>query len=222
MILQQLKNTWGCCFHKLVSQLNFKYGGLQRFTVKHSNNYWRECGIQPPEKCHYDIRVKALIQLNVQAGSNMDAFLVNTYACTPLTQYFTEASSCATFLYDRLISSKFCALKHHGKYCLELLQYSNRTDNLFSQAYHKCFITRSICTSDCKTTLQSLLDHAGCCLHLINDTESFSRYTTDILRYSLWNSCGIEPPSQCSSATQCRGFAVVSSIAVLIFLCFFF
>ena len=189
--------------------------------MKHSNNYWRECGIQPPETCHYDISVESTDPVECSSREQYGR-LFSEYVCTPLTQYFTEASSCATFLYDRLISSKFCALKHHGKYCLELLQYSNRTDNLFSQAYHKCFITRSICTSDCKTTLQSLRDHAGRCLHLINDTESFSRSTTDILRYNLWNSCGIEPPSQCSSATQCRGFAVVSSIAVLIFLCFFF
>jgi hypothetical protein len=81
MILQQLKETWGCCFHEIARGYYFHYWiNIEGFTTKNvSHNYWHLCGIQPPEKCHYDIAdIIPLIQLSVQPGSKKGILLANT------------------------------------------------------------------------------------------------------------------------------------------------
>ena len=140
--------------------------------------------------------------------------LSSEYYCTPLAQYFIEAKSCISEK-NHLRASQYCALKD-GKYCQELLHYSNRycAINLFTIRLSRNVLAPEISAAWVVKQHFShvLLDHAGCCLHLENDTESSSRHA-DILCYGLWNSCGIEPPqSQCSSAIQCRSFLMVSSM----------
>ena len=126
MILQHLKDTWGCCVHELMSTKNS--ASLVGFTVKyHSHNYWRLCGIQPPQTCAYDI--SPTITDPVEC-SNRDQFgqFISEYHCAPLPRFLSEAKSCAS-LYDN--TSEYCALKD-GRCCEVLLYYSNLTDNLYT------------------------------------------------------------------------------------------
>ena len=217
MILQQLKDTWGCCFHELANY--FSGYRLSRFTVEYSSNYWRDCGIQPPEMCPYDISLTAIDPV-VNECTNREQYghLFVEYYCDFIPQYITEANSRSC---TPQYSKEYCALKN-GKYCYELMVFSNRTHNLYAKADEVCSSSRDICTLDCKTMLQSLSDHAGCCLTIINRTDPYDLSRPDILRYGLWNSCGIEPPGQCSSATQCKSFLMVISIVVFIILCFLY
>lgn len=209
VILQQLKDTWGCCFHELAK--DYRYS-LQRFRVEDSyRSYWRLCGIQPPETCPYDI--SPMVTDPVECTSREQfGHLYNDYYCAPLPRFLNEAKSCVSLFADL---SEVCAIKD-GKYCAELY-YSNHTEN-FKKANRECPDTRDVCTVSCKTPLQSLRDHFGCCLHLENGTDPYITF----YRYGLWRSCGIEPPGQCSSIiTQLQsgsGFPVVSlsSIAFLI------
>ena len=139
---------------------------------------------------------------------------LSEYHCAPLPRFLSEAKSCAS-LYDHM--SEYCALKD-GRPCEVLLYYSNFTDNLYTRAFQKFPRTRDVCTVCCKTTLQSLHDHAGCCLHVDNGTDPDS-IVCSILCYGLWRSCGIEPPGQCSNITQLQygsGFPVVSSSSIII------
>ena len=99
-----------------------------------------------------------------------------------------------------------------------LLYYSNLADNLYTRAFQECPQTRDFCTVSYKTALQSLHDHAGCCLHVDNGTDPDSTYS-NLLHYGLWKSCDIEPPGQCSNITQLqqsdRSFPVVSLSSII-------
>ena len=85
MILQQLKATWGCCFHYVAQSHDFERGyHLKGFTTQnHSHNYWRSCGIQPPEKCHNEI---SEVTIDTAECTTMEQFghLLSEYKCTPL------------------------------------------------------------------------------------------------------------------------------------------
>ena len=195
-ILQQLKETWGCCFHEMAEARGWEYqydDHNNGFTMKnHTHNYWRSCGIQPPEKCHYDITD---ITIDPADCSTMEQHyhLYTEYICVSLPQFLSETKSCA-YLYYR--ASALCAMKD-GKRCQELLFFSNYTIKLFTKARQVCSRTSNICSLGCKSTLQFLRDHVGCCLNVDNGTDPDSIF----LRYGLWKSCGIEPPGQCASIT---------------------
>ena len=200
MILQQLKETWGCCFHAMVDSnehhWEFRSNRNSGFTTRnHSHNYWLSCGIQPPEKCYYDITD---ITIDLAECSTMEQFyhLYTEYVCVSLPQFLREAKSCA-YLYYR--ASALCAIKD-GKRCQELLFFSNYTWNLFAKAGQDCSRTSDVCSLGCKSTLQFLRDHVGCCLNVDNGTNTDS-IKNIYLRYGLWKSCGIEPPGQCASIT---------------------
>ena len=199
MILQQLKDTWGCCFHEMaqVRGWQHRYDHNIGFTTNnHSHNYWLSCGIQPPEKCHYDITD---ITIDLAECSTMEQHyhLYTEYVCVSLPQFLREAKSCAYLYYH---ASALCAIKD-GKRCQELqLSFSNYTRNLFAKAGQDCSRTSDICSLGCKSTLQFLRDHVGCCLNVINGTNIDS-IESIYLRYGLWKSCGIEPPGQCASIT---------------------
>ena len=126
---------------------------IQGFTVEYYSNYWRECGIQPPETCPYDISLKITDPVECSSREQF-GHLLSEYSCTPLTRFFSEASFCAP-VYDGPLLLQYCTLKD-GKYCQEWLYYSNHSENLFTEARYKCSNTRDICTPGCKTILQSL------------------------------------------------------------------
>ena len=214
MILKELTDTWGCCFHEWIDRTHRLH--LEGFTIKNdSRNYWRSCGVQPPQKCHYDFKTVTIDPVECTNNEQV-GHLVSEYQCTPLPRFLTEAKTCA-YLYYR--SSALCAMKD-GKRCQEWLYYSNYTDNLFAKARQDCSRTSDVCSLGCKTTLQFLHDHVGCCLTIDNRTDSDSG---SILRYGLWRACGIEPPGHCSTdiVTQLQsgsGFPVVSSSSIAAFL----
>jgi hypothetical protein len=197
MILQQLKETWGCCFHEIAVKHSFEHRyNFEGFTTKNpSHNYWHLCGIQPPEKCHYDIADVTIDPAECTTREQI-GHLLTEYQCESLPQFLSEAKSCA-YLYYR--ASALCAIKD-GKRCQELLFHSNYTDKLFAKARQYCSRTSNICSLGCKSTLQFLRDHVGCCLHVDNGTNPDS-IESILLRYGLWKSCGIEPPDQCASIT---------------------
>ena len=168
VILRQLKDTWGCCFHEFVA------AEYRSFAINNpSGNYWDSCGIQPPEKCTYDLN-SVTIDRRECANNEQLGHLASEYQCTPLPQFLAEAKTCA-YLYHR--SSALCAMKD-GKRCQELLFFSNYTNNLFAKASRDCFRTSDVCSPGCKSTLQFLRDHVGCCLNaqLLHDlrTEFYS------------------------------------------------
>ena len=216
MILQQLKETWGCCFHAMVHssvhRWNLRSSGFT--TTNHSHNYWHSCGIQPPEKCYYDIN-DVTIDLAECSTPEQLYHLNNEYLCVSLPQFLSEVKSCA-YLYNR--ASALCAMKD-GKRCQELLYYSGYTGNLFAQARQDCSRTSDICSLGCKSTLQILRDHAGCCLHIDNGTKPDS-IESIYLRYGLWKSCGIEPPGQCASGCHPVGVSttVIAFLIIALFL----
>ena len=210
MILQHLKDTWGCCFHELAEY--FYQPSLMGFTVNydHPHNFWHLCGIQPPQACPYDIN--PMVTDPVEC-SNREQFgqYSSEYQCAPLPRFLSEIKSCD-------LMSEICAFKD-GKRCKVLLYYSNLTDNLYTRAFQECPRTGDFCTADCKTTLQSLRDHVGCCLHIDNGTDLYlDRYR--MLRYGLWRACGIEPPGKCSSViTQLwsgSDYSVVVSLNIIV------
>jgi hypothetical protein len=167
---------------------------LKGFTTKnHSHNYWRLCGIQPPEKCYYDIADVTIDPAECTTSEQL-YHLASEYQCISLPQFLSEAKSCA-YLYYR--ASALCAIKD-GKRCQELLFFSNYTNKLFAKARQDCSRTSDICSLGCKSTLQFLREHVGCCLHVDNGTRPDS-IESILLRYGLWKSCGIEPPGQCAS-----------------------
>ncbi len=224
MILQQLKDTWGCCFHEMAEQRGLENNrNLKGFTTKNqSHSYWRSCEIQPPEKCYYDIND---IPIDPAECTTSEQFghLLSEALCTPLPQFLIEAKSCA-YLYYR--TSALCAIKD-GKRCRELLHYSRYTNRLYIKAHQDCSRTSDTCSLGCKSTLQLLRDHVGCCLNVYNGTDhDHGLSDSDFLVYihGLWKSCGIEPPGQCASITTRlqpgRGYHPVgsSSSSVIVFL----
>ena len=196
-------------------KINFeRQSSLVGFTISHhSHTYWHSCGIEPPKTCPYDISPTITGPVECSNREQFGQFL-SEYNCAPLPWFLSEAKSCAP-LFD--LRSEYCALKD-GRRCEVLLYYSNLTDKLYTRAFQECPRTRDFCTVNCKTTLQSLHDHAGCCLYVDNGTDPDS-IVRSILRYGLWRSCGIEPPGQCPNITQPQsgsGFPVVSSSSVMI------
>ncbi len=177
MILQQLKETWGCCFHEIARGYYFHYWiNIEGFTTKNvSHNYWHLCEIQPPEKCHYDI-ADITIDPAECTTREQKGHLASEYQCESLPQFLREAKSCAYLYYH---ASALCAIKD-GKRCQELLFHSNYTDKLFAKARQDCSRTSDICSLGCKSTLQFLRDHVGCCLHVDNGT------TPDSIVSILW------------------------------------
>ena len=166
MILQHLKDTWGCCFHELTENFE-RQSSLVGFMARyHSHTYWHSCGIEPPKICPYDISPTITDPVKCSNREQFGRFL-SEYHCAPLPQFLSEAKSCAS-LYDHM--SEYCAFKD-GRRCEVLLYYSNLTANLYTRAFQECPRTRDFCTVGCKTTLQSLHDHAGCCLHVNNGAD---------------------------------------------------
>lgn len=200
-LLQQLKNTWGCCFHSVINALH----ELTDYSI------WNTCGIQPPESCSEPP------DFNLEANDLADCFnkkqrvqLQRQLLCTPLSQQIKTSiavneANCGSYL--RYIAS-LCAWKDKTS-CYELMFYSYETEifHAINEVCHRVSYTG--CTQDCKMLLQSLHDQVGCCLHALTFHPTRCWENHDLERPGLpdshWHSCGIEPPGLCPGA-ELTGF----------------
>ena len=200
VLLQQLKDTWGCCFQVLFN-VSYSYYQLANYSI------WNQCDIQPPERCPLDVNSIEVNDLADCSSEEQLGHLLSEFLCTIYSRQsinsLLENENCAQYFTSTIYDyESFCVLKDE-KFCFEMLFYLNQTDYLMDMTEQVCSDVTDVCTSDCKEALQTLRDRVGCCLHGLNNTSPCSNsYIPSYMDYEVWHSCGVKPPGLCSSTNE--------------------
>ena len=222
--LESLKNTLGCCLNSIYNTTaNPAYGIIQQYL---SYSLWQRCNVVPHSACTNGLAVP-------QAPSNAQTCTLEQYS-RRITEYDCSSSN-GRPLVNRILRDNrctdyaksvvdACAINSNGQYCSEVLSndiISGGADSSFTSLLTNCYTITS-CTPSCRMSIEDAKSSYGCCLGATNRSLNALGVSYPPLSYTVWNSCGVNPPeAQCAStltdhAAHVKDLGwVISIIAVL-------
>lgn len=119
----------------------------------------------------------------------------------------------------------YCASNANGQFCANVigmdLLSSARSNPLLVSLTTNC-VSKSTCSSSCRSTVTNIARTYGCCVNIYNNSDIGLQFPS--LSYSVWNSCGVNSPGFCKSTLKStlsgsgtiQAFAWVTFVAIAI------
>ena len=224
--LQSVSSRLGCCINTYVNTT--ESGLLDLFGEYVDYNLWRLCNVPLPASSCGDTT-----PLNPPQGAQQCTLqqLFNRfsdYACMPsVGQPFIDTlqqnSKCSDIAQAYVDD---CSVNENNEFCVavigtDFLSGLSSADPLYISLFTNCNTSSGIfCSSSCQSAISEVSNSYGCCVNVLNDTDSSPE-----LSYGLWNRCGVQPPGDCATgtlklngATTERGFAWLVTIAMALYM----
>ena len=216
--LQSISSRLGCCINTFINTTDSAIFSLYSSYVDY--RLWNLCNVPlPAADCGNGLPLNPPQGAQSCTAREFFTRLANYQCMTsvgqPLVDALLQDSKCYEFA--RAVVD-VCGVNANNEHCAVVIGSdtvttgaSSESDPLFSSLLANCGFTSTSCSSSCRSAVNNIANGYGCCVNVLNDTES----QIPQLSYSVWSSCGVDTPGLCTTSTL-SGVATVKVFAWMI------
>ena len=220
--LQSASTRLGCCINTYINDtgrpLLFVYSTYVDYRL------WNLCNVPlPADDCENAFPLNPPPDVQECTTQEILTRLVNYQCMTSVSQPLVDALLQNSMCYElaRVVVDS-CSINANSEFCAavigsDVITSSVSSDPLLESLIMNCDSSSSIsCSSSCRSAVTNIANSYGCCVSIVNDTDS----QIPQLSYSVWSSCGLETPGVCatstlSSAATMKTFVWMVTIAII-------